>query len=102
MADEESDLRQRLTTANVDGSSLDDNNNRHNDEERKNDARILGLTKMMDYVYRISVMSGSLYVLHVMHVFQEITRGSDVGHLWFKFGLAASVGEIEFKMLNVV
>jgi len=36
-------------------------------------------------------MSGSLYVLHVMHVFQEITRGSDVGHLWFKFGLAASV-----------
>jgi len=52
----------------------------------------------VNLLYRIGVMSASLYGLHEMDVFHQITRGPNVDHQWFKIGLAASVGEFSLRL----
>ena len=45
----------------------------------------------INLLYRVLVIIGSLYVLHEMDVYHQVTRGNKVRHEWFKVGLAASV-----------
>jgi hypothetical protein len=46
----------------------------------------------INILYRIGVIGGSLYALHVLKVFHKIVMSPDVDHEWFKIGLAATIG----------
>jgi len=45
----------------------------------------------INIIYRVGVITGSLYILHIMEVFATVMRGPSVRHGWFKMGLATSV-----------
>ncbi len=82
---EEPELRQRLKR---NKSSVGPN-----DREELPLASSLPPRHPINIVYRLSVMSGSTYGLHKLDVFHQIFRGPKIDHIWFKVGLAASVGE---------
>ena len=45
-------------------------------------------------------MGGSLYFLDRMNAYDTIMHSSHVSHQWFKFGLAASIGELDAKFFR--
>mmetsp|Transcript_18909 Transcript_18909/g.28746 ORF Transcript_18909/g.28746 Transcript_18909/m.28746 type:complete len:186 (-) Transcript_18909:1598-2155(-) len=45
----------------------------------------------VNVLYRLLVISISIYFLHKFEVFHQIMRGEKVDHLWFKIGLGASI-----------
>lgn len=61
---------------------------------------------LFDKVYRIIVLGGSLYILHIWEVYATVHRSPKVQHEWFKIGLAASIGECsankQYKMLCIL
>jgi hypothetical protein len=48
---------------------------------------------VVDKIYRVAVLGGSLYFLHKWGVYATILRSPKIRHEWFKVGLAASVGK---------
>jgi hypothetical protein len=80
MDPEEPELRQRLNRKND-----------VNDDRRVPPPIVTPATHPINMIYRISVLCGSLYLLHIMDLFHKIRRSPDVNHLWFKIGLASTV-----------
>jgi len=56
----------------------------------------------LNLLYRCAVIGGSLWFLHHMEVFVTIMRGANVNHMWFKSGLAASIGMLFIYGLYMV
>ena len=84
---ESAELRQRLKGQTHDGSGKAQNG------QTSISPPGLPYNHPINILWRVTVMSAALWGLHAMSVFKEVTRGNAVKHGWFKFGLAASVGE---------
>mmetsp|Transcript_7918 Transcript_7918/g.9194 ORF Transcript_7918/g.9194 Transcript_7918/m.9194 type:complete len:188 (+) Transcript_7918:77-640(+) len=93
---EEAELRQRLNrNTSIGPEAGSDSGGRR---ELYTDAA-LGLPPHhpINIIYRLSVMSGSIYGLHELDVFHQIILGPNIDHTWFKVGLAASVAIAAIK-----
>ncbi len=89
---EEAELRQRLKrNTSIGPEAASDSGGRR----ELYTGAALGLPPLhpINIIYRLLVMSGSIYGLYKLDVFHQIILGPNIDHTWFKVGLAASVGE---------
>jgi len=53
--------------------------------------------KLVNTIYRATVLIGSIYYLHTLELYVTVLRSPKISHSWFKIGLATSIAILFVK-----